>query len=115
MQHVAPLAAPRETVYTVLASTARRLTYGELAGVAVASGAIALVAAALGRASWMLLAVCYVVWCFAGWGILFQSSAAPRAPGWKALHLTIVASATAVSAALALGVFFWALGPSWKL
>lgn len=63
----------------------------------------------------MLLAACYLGWCFAGWGILFHSNAAPRNGVWRALQLTIVISATCVFASLVLGTFFWALGPSWKL
>ncbi len=115
MQHVAPFAAPREDVYGVLASSARRLTYGELAAVSAASGIIALVATVLHRASWMLLAACYVVWCFAGWGILFHPDAKPRSLSQRLLHLMIVASGTGVFLALGVGVFFWMLGPSWKL
>lgn len=115
MQNVKPFAAPRESVYAVLASSARRLTTRELSGIAAASGIVALAAAALGRASWMLLAACYLGWCFAGWGILFRSAAAQRRPAWRALQFTIVASATCVFAALVIGVFFWALGPSWVL
>jgi hypothetical protein len=115
MQHVAPFAAPRESVYAVLASSARRLTYGELSVIAGASGLIALAAAAFGRASWMLLAACYIAWCFAGWGILFHSPSIPRTATWRALNLTIAVSATGVFVALAFGVFFWALGPRWIL
>ena len=86
----------------------------ELSSIAAASGAIAVVAAALGTASWMLLAGCYVVWCFAGWGILFHT-ATPTSIRWRAFQWTIVGSATAVFIALAVGVFFWALGPTWVL
>ncbi len=114
MNHAAPLAAPRESVFVVLASSARKLSYGELSSIAAASGVIALAAAALGIASWMLLAACYVVWCFAGWGILFHSST-PRTLPWRAFEWTIVGSASAVCIVLGVGVFFWALGPRWIL
>lgn len=116
--HAAPFAtsstAPRETVFVVLASSGRRLSYGTLASIAAASGVIALVAAALGRASWMLLAACYVIWCFSTWGTLFHT-AVPRSRRWRALEWTIVGSASVVCTILGVGVFFWALGPSWKL
>ena len=82
MNHAAPLAAPRESIFVVLASSARRLSYGELSSIAAASGIIALAAASLGIASWMLLAACYVLWCFAGWGILFHAST-PRTLTWS--------------------------------
>ena len=114
MQHVAPLPAPRENVFAMLASSARKLSYRDLSAIAAASGVIALVAAALGRASWMLLSACYVIWCFAGWGILFHA-ATPRSLRWRAFQWTIVGSASAVVVALGVGLFFWALGPSWKL
>jgi hypothetical protein len=114
MQHVAPLASPRESIFAVLASTARKLSYRDLSAVAAASGAAALVAAAMGRASWMLLSACYVVWCFAGWGILFHTTT-PRTARWRAFQWTIVGSASVVAVILGVGVFFWALGPSWKL
>lgn len=115
MLQVAPLAEPRENAYALLASLARRLRYSELSGIAVVSGIVALGATAAGRASWMLLAVCYVAWCFAGWGILFRSAAALRSGAWRALQLTIVVSSTFVFGALVVGTFFWALGPSWVL
>ena len=114
MHHAAPLAAPRESVFAVLASSARRLSYAELSSIAAASGIIALAAASLGIASWMLLAACYVVWCFAGWGILFHTST-PRTRRWRAFEWTIVGSASAVCVILGVGVFFWALGPRWIL
>ena len=114
MQHVAPLASPRESIFAVLASAARRLSYGDLSVIAAASGAVALAAAAIDRASWLLLSACYVVWCFAGWGILFHTST-PRTARWKAFQWTIVGSASVVAVILGVGVFFWALGPSWKL
>ncbi len=114
MNHAAPLAAPRESVFVVLASSARKLSYGELSSIAAASGVIALAAALLGIASWMLLAACYVVWCFAGWGILFHALT-PRTLRWRAFQWTIVGSASAVFVLLGVGVFFWALGPGWIL
>ena len=126
MQHAAPLPAPRsgfrqtrlpvphESIFAVLAGLARRLSEIELATIAVASGAVALAAAASGRASWMLLSGSYVVWCFASWGIFF--GAVPRrSTPWRALELLIVGSATAVFAILSFGVFFWALGSHWQL
>lgn len=112
MNHAAPLTAPRESVFVVLASSARRLSYGELSSIAAASGVIALAAAALGDASWMLLAGCYVVWCFAGWGILFHSST-PRTLRWRAFEWTIVGSASVVCVITGVGLFFWALGTGW--
>ena len=94
MNHVAPLAASRESVFVVLASFGRKMSYGGLSAVAAASGVIALAAAALGHASWMLLSACYVVWCFACWGILFHSQT-PRTLRWRAFEWTIVGSAAA--------------------
>jgi hypothetical protein len=114
MNQVAPLAAPRESLFVVLASSARRLSYGELSMIAAASGIAALAAAAFGTASWMLLSACYVAWCFAGWGILFHAST-PRTLRWKAFEWTLVGSASAVCVILGVGVFFWALGPRWIL
>ena len=114
MQHTAPLAAPRDNIFAVLASTARKLPDVELGSIAAASGLIALAAVTLGRASWMLLAACYVVWCFAGWGILFRSTA-PRSLLWRVLELTLVGSASAAFVALGTGVFFWTLGSHWQL
>lgn len=114
MQHVAPLAAPRESIFAVLASSARKLPDSELGSIAAASGVVALATAAVGRASWMLLAACYVIWCFAGWGILFRSTER-RSRGWRVFELLIVGSATSVFAALGMGLFFWALGSHWQL
>ena len=114
MHHAAPLAAPRESVFVVLASSARRMSYGTLSSIAAASGLAALAAAAVGKASWMLLATCYVVWCFSGWGILFHAST-PRTRRWRAFEWTIVGSASAVCVILGVAVFFWALGPRWML
>ncbi len=114
MQHAAPLTAPRESVFAVVASSARKLSDRELSVIAVASGSLALAAAALGRASWILLAGCYVVWCFAGWGILFRASAR-RSLLWRSLEWIIAASATVVFVVLGIGVFFWALGSHWQL
>lgn len=114
MQHVAPLPAPRESIYAVLASSARTLSEFELGSIAVASGIVALVAAALGRASWVLLGGCYVVWSFAGWGIVFGPRV-QRPKQWRALELIIVSSGTGVFAILVVGLFFWALGSHWQL
>lgn len=114
MQHVAPLPRPRESIFAVLATAARRLSYGDLSVIAAASGVVALAAALLGQASWMLLSACYVVWCFAVWGILFHTST-PRTARWRALQWTIAGSASAVAVILGVGVFFWALGPRWVL
>jgi hypothetical protein len=115
MLQVAPLATPPESVYALLASAGRRMSRAELCATAAASGIVALAASALGRASWILLAGCYVVWCFSGWAILFRSPAPQRSAAWRALQVVVVGSATCVSAALFIGAFFWALGPSWKL
>lgn len=115
MEHVAPFAAPRESIYSVLASIARRLTSDQLSAIALLSGVMAAAAAITHHASWMLLSTCYIAWCFAGWGILFHSPMAPRTAVSRGLQLVIAASASGVFAALAVGVFFWALGPSWKL
>ena len=114
MHQVAPLAAPRESIFAVLASSARRMSYGELSIIAAGSGVAALTAVALARASWMLVAVCYVLWCFASWGLLFRS-ATPRSAGWRAFHWLIVGSGSAVFVTLLVGLFFWALGPRWVL
>lgn len=114
MQHVAPLAAPRESIFAVLASSARKLPEYELGALAGASGIVALVSVALGRTSWLLLSACYVLWCFAGWGILFRS-AAQRSPRWQALEWMIVGSATVVFIAAGIGAFFWTLGSHWQL
>lgn len=114
MQHAASLVARREGVFAALASSARRLRDRQLSYIAAATGLVALVAAALGIASWMLLAACYVVWCFAGWGLLFR--AAQRRPvAWRALELGMVISAAVVFAIMAVGLFFWVLGPRWVL
>jgi hypothetical protein len=61
-----------------------------------------------------LLAVCYVVWAFAGWGILFRSTAR-RTRAWRALELFIAASAAGVAITAAIGIFFWSLGSHWQL
>lgn len=114
MQHIAPLAAPRENIFAVLASSARKLSDAELGSMAAVSGIVALATVALGRTSWMLLAACYVVWCFAGWGILFRSTE-QRSPSWQVFELVIVGSASAVFIALGVGLFFLALGPHWQL
>ena len=114
MNQVAPLAAPRESIFVVLASSARRMSYRELSTIAAGSGVVALMAVAVGKASWMLLSACYVVWCFASWGLLFSSST-PRSAAWRMFHWLIVGSASAVFAALLAGLFFWALGPRWIL
>ena len=126
MQHVARLPAPqaglgqarlsasRESIFSVLAQAARKLSEIELATISIATGSVALAAAASGRASWMLLAGAYVVWCFASWGIFFGSSTG-RPTRWRALELLIVGSATTVFAILSMGVFFWALGSHWQL
>ena len=114
MQHVARLPASRETVFGMLASSARSLSYHELSVLSAACGAIALAAAISGVASWMLLAACYIAWSFAGWGILFHSEKPPLG-AWRILHLVIVGSAATVAVVLGVGVFFWALGPRWML
>lgn len=114
MHHAAPLTTPRENIFAILASAARKLSYGDLSVIAAASGAVALVAAVIGHASWMLLSACYVAWCFAGWGILFHT-ATPRTARWKAFQWTVVGSASIVAVVLGIGIFFWALGPRWVL
>ncbi len=114
MRTVAPLATPRETIFAVLASAARKLSYSDLSMIAAASGLIALIAAVAGRASWVLLSACYVVWCFAGWGILFHTAQAPTSR-WRVLEAGLVASATSVVVILGIAAFFWALGPRWVL
>jgi hypothetical protein len=112
--HVAPFSAPNESVFAVLASSARRLSGRELASIAAASGIVALAAATLGNYSWMLFGACYVVWCFAGWGILFRTPAV-RSGRLRALEWILVGSATMVFAALGIAVFFWTLGSHWQL
>ncbi|MEO7043548.1 MAG: hypothetical protein ABI035_14900 [Gemmatimonadaceae bacterium] len=126
MQHVARLPAPRstrgqgrlpaprESIFAVLAELGRKLSETELATISIATGLVALAAAASGRASWMLLGACYLVWCFASWGIFFGSSA-PRSRLTRALEMLIVGSATAVFAVVSFGVFFLALGSHWQL
>jgi hypothetical protein len=114
MHHAAPLSSARENVFLMAASSARRLSYADLSAIAAASGTLALAAAAFGVASWMLLAACYVGWCFAGWGILFHSST-PRTLAWRTLEWIIVGSASAVCVVIGIGAFFWALGPRWML
>lgn len=126
MQHVARLPAPqsglgqghsaahRESIFAVLAELGRKLSETGLATIAAAAGVVALVAAASGRASWMLLGGCYVIWCFASWGIFFRSTTRRSAQS-RALEILIVGSATAVFAIVSIGVFFWALGSHWQL
>jgi hypothetical protein len=113
----APQSAGGENVFSVLAGAGRRLSFGELAAIAAVSGVAALAAAAIGRASWLLLAACYVAWSFAGWGIMFHDAAPsrPRTRRWRAFQWMLVGSATAVFTAFGVGLFFWALGPAWKL
>jgi len=108
------LPAPRESIFAVLAELARRLSDVELAAISVATGVVALTAAASGRASWILLGCCYLLWCFSSWGIFFGSTS-HRSAAWRALELLIVGSATAVFAMVSIGVFFLALGPHWQL
>ncbi len=114
MQHVAPLPASHESVYAVLAASARKLSELELGSIAVAAGAAALTSVKLGRTSWALLGGCYIVWCFAGWGILFGPKE-KRSNRWRMLEFLIVGSATAVFAILGGALFFWALGSHWQL
>ena len=114
MQHVASAARPTENVFAILASYARQLSDAELGAIAVASGGIGLAAASLRSAPWGLLGACYVVWCFAGWGIVFRPTIHRSAP-WRALELLIVGSGAAVMALLGIACFFWTLGSHWQL
>jgi hypothetical protein len=114
MQHAAPMTQPTESIYTVLASSARKLSDLELGAIAVLSGIVALAATVRGAGTWELLGCCYVAWCFAGWGIVFRSRLERSAP-WRALELLIAGSGTIMFAVLGTGLFFWALGSYWKL
>lgn len=114
MQHVASVARPTESIFTILASCARKLSDVKLGSIAVASGVTALAAARVGVASWGLLGACYIAWCFAGWGIVFRPKLQRSAP-WRGLELLIVGSGTAVLASLGVTFFFWALGSHWQL
>jgi hypothetical protein len=114
MHQVAPLAARRESLPAVLASSARNLSDHQLSVLALGSGAVAVASALLRHSSWILLGACYVVWCYAGWGVLFRSPTR-RTVSWRALEWLIAGSATAVAVAVGFGVFFWALGSHWQL
>ncbi|MDQ2889748.1 MAG: hypothetical protein M3R65_04210 [Gemmatimonadota bacterium] len=114
MNHATHMVAPRESVFSLLASLARSRSYGELSGVAAASGLVALGASVIGRPGWMVLSLCYLGWCFASWGLLFHASGSPS-PLRRLLGIILVSSGAAVSTILITGVFFWALGPRWVL
>ncbi|MDQ6737671.1 MAG: hypothetical protein M3Z30_08225 [Gemmatimonadota bacterium] len=114
MNQVSHLVAPRETVFGLLASSARRLSFGALALVSLGAGAVPAVASVTSHASWQLLAVCYLVWCFAAWGTLFHDRA-PRSTLGRSVQAIIVVSGTVVFGAIFMTFFFGALGPRWML
>lgn len=102
------------TVYSVIAARARAASARTLAAIAAGAGAVALGAVVLGLAHWTLLTACYLVWSIAVWGLVFGPDH-PRSRPWRAVEYLLVASDTALAAALGIGLFFLALGPRWML
>lgn len=94
--------APRVTVYTVLADTARTRSTRWLAteggvGAAVAAGVLL-----LAPHWWPLAAVLASVAAYAAWGLLDRAPAAGHTRTWRAVQRALVVAATAsVIAALA--------------
>ena len=114
MHDTAHLVAPDENVFGILAALGRRSASRTLGAVAAASGVIAFGLALAGRADWTVSGICYVVWCFASWGLLFPSGR-PATKTGRAVELILVGSAFAVSVIVLAGLFFRALGPRWML
>lgn len=102
------------TVYALLAARARAASRRTLAAVAAGAGVVALAAVLLGLAHWTLLTACYLLWSFAVWGLVFGPEHPPSRP-WRAAEYLLVASDTILAIALAVGLFFLALGPRWVL
>jgi len=102
------------TIYRLLAARGRAASGRTLGAIAAGAGAVALAAVLLGRAHWTLLTACYLVWSFAVWGLVF-GPAHPRSRAWRSVEYLLVASDTVLAVALAVGLFFLALGPTWVL
>ena len=114
MNQLTHFVTPHETVLGLLASSGRRLSFGTLALVSLGAGAVPVVASAASRATWQLLAACYLVWCFAAWGTLFHDRA-PRSALGRSVQGVLVGSGVGVFAAIFMAFFFGALGPRWML
>jgi hypothetical protein len=102
------------TLFEYLARYARRLSAQHLSAIALVAGASALGATLLGADSWPVLALCYLLWNFSTWGLLFSRIEHPT-PLVRIAAGALVASGTIVAIVLSVAAFYWALGPRWNL
>lgn len=114
MVRTARFGTHNESIFTLLAATARAASSRSLALIALGAGLAALALSVAHAESWIAYATCYVVWAFASWGLLFRGPRSPRGLAFAANRLLVV-SATAVTVAIGVGLFFLALGPRWML
>lgn len=110
----ASVARPRdgETIFSLLAALARRTRRRTLGGIALIAGAAALGGTIAGIAPWWLLALCYLAWSFAVWGLVFAPPH-PRTAAWRGVELVLVVSDTALAASVAIALLYLAIGPGW--
>lgn len=101
-----------ETIFSLLAARARRTRRRTLGGIALVAGAVALGGTIAGVAPWWLLALCYLSWSFAVWGLVFAPPH-PRTPAWRGLELVLVASDATLAAGIAAALLYLAIGPGW--
>lgn len=101
-----------ETIFSLLAAVARRTPRRALAATALVAGGAALALTAGGVATWWLLALCYLAWSFAVWGLVF-APAHPHTAAWRGVELVLVVSDSALAAAIALALLYLAIGPGW--
>jgi|1185.fasta_scaffold220286_1 hypothetical protein len=84
-----------------------------LGAIGLVSGVVALVAARLGRGSWVVPGIAFVVWCLSGWQLFFADARNNRAI--RILGYLFLATGLLVAAAVMVKLYLLALGPAWKL
>jgi hypothetical protein len=84
-----------------------------LGTIGLLSGLVGLAAFRLGRGSWLVPAIAFVVWSLSGWRLFFADSRNNRTI--RVLGYVFLATALMAAAAVLIKLYLVALGPAWRL
>jgi hypothetical protein len=90
-----------------------RVSPGALGAMGLVSGMVGFAAVRMGRGSWVVPGIAFVVWCLSGWRLFFADARGSKTI--RILGYVFLAAGLLAAAAVMMKLYLVALGPAWKL
>jgi hypothetical protein len=84
-----------------------------LGALGLVSGIVGLIAVRLGRGSWVVPGIAFVIWCLSGWRLFFADARNNKTI--RILGYVFLATGLLAAAAIMMKLYLLALGPAWRL